>query len=388
MASSSSSSSTHNQHHHHFPNLYGGATSAPPPTPSTNDNNNLFSTSAAADTLSRLLNRLPPNLSLPTTRRRTSPTATCPPSFSLSLSSNEEILSSVSQLGYAQLTDHSIPSELANSAESEALALFELSRTQKESLFSKNNWPFGYDAGADDEDGDENGLGESFRFDSSCWTESNELELSSLRELARELEKLGLKVIESLTDAMGLENPIGNDPNRFCSVMWVSEWEGESGMSGGVYPFAIGLQYQLRSQKYSLNSDSGWVSVLAHVDSILVTVGDIAQVWSNGKLKKVRGRPVAMVGDEKDSRCITMSLLITLPIESTVAPILPNNKATTGNSTSKDQKEEDKDEEGNSGSGEEELERVFNSFDFEDYAWRVYHERLNSKDSLDRYRVT
>lgn len=92
---------------------------------------------------------------------------------------------------------------------------------------------------------------------------------------------------------------------------------------------------------------------------------------------------MAIVGDEKDSRCITMSLLITLPTETTVAPLLP--KATLGNSC-KDHKEEDNEEEGNAGG--EELERMFNSFDFEDYAWRVYHERLNFKDPLDRYRVT
>lgn len=103
------------------------------------------------------------------------------------------------------------------------------------------------------------------------------MELASLREFARALEKLGLKIIDSLMKAMGLENPVGDDdPTRFCTVMWVSECL--PGLSGGFYPFIVGLQYQLRCQKYSLLSDSGWVSVLPHVDSILVTVGDVAQV--------------------------------------------------------------------------------------------------------------
>ncbi|KAE9614990.1 hypothetical protein Lal_00048161 [Lupinus albus] len=380
----SSSSSAQNQQHQSFPNLYGSATSAPPPTPSNNLNNdnNMFSPSAAADTLSHILNRLPPSLSLPT-KRRSSPTITFPPSFSLSLSSNE-VLSTVSNLGFAQLTDHSLPSELANSAESEALALFELSRTQKESLLAKNNWPFGYEPG-DDEDG-ENRVKDSFRFDSSCTTESTDLELTYLREFARALEKLGLKIIDSLTDAMGLENPVGYDPTRLRSIMWVSECVDQPGNLCGSYPFIVGLQYQLRSQKYSLLSDSGWVSVLPHVDSILVTVGDIAQVWSNGKLKKVRGKPMCMVGDENDTHYITMSLLITLPIESNVVPLLP--KATIGNINIKDQKEKDEEEEEGNNGDNEELENVFNSFDFEDYAWRVYNERLYLKDPLDRYRVT
>ncbi|KAK7300520.1 hypothetical protein RJT34_11366 [Clitoria ternatea] len=347
-------SSTHNQHQL-LPNLYTGATtSAPPPTPATNPNN-LLSTPDAADALSRLFHRLPPNLSLPS-RRSPSSSSTCPPS--LSLSSPNDTLSCVSQLGYAQLTDHSVPSELANSAESESLALFDLSQDQKHSLFPKT-WPLGYD-----DDDDE--LAESFRFEPSC---STELPLASLREFARALEKLGLKIVNDLTNALGVENQ-----NRLCSVVWVSECL-PGNKTGGFYPFIIGLQYQIRSQKYSLLSDSGWVSVLPHVDSILVTVGDIAQVWSNGKLKKVRGRPVATVGEENESRCITMSLLITLPAESNVAPLLPK--------ASKDQKEED-DEEENSVGGEE---RVFHSFDFENYAWRVYHERLLFKDPLDRYRL-
>ncbi|KAK7320592.1 hypothetical protein VNO77_30213 [Canavalia gladiata] len=372
-------SSTHKQPQL-LPNLYGGATSAPPPTPATNPNN-ILSSSNAADALSILFHRLPPKLSLPSRRSpSSSASATCPPSLSLSSQNPNDILSCVSQAGYAQLTDHSVPSELANSAESEALTLFDLSRDQKESFFPKN-WPLGY---GDDDEEEEDGLAESFRFDSSCSTESNELALTSLREFTLALEKLGLKIIDELTKALGLENPLGDDPTRFCSVMWVTDClpGNKPEFSGGFYPFIIGLQYQIRSQKHSLLSDSGWVSVLPHVDSILVTVGDIAQVWSNGKLKKVRGRPVATVGDESDSRCITMSLLITLPTESSVAPLLPK---ATFESNNKDQKEKVEKENNDDG---EELERVFNSFDFEDYAWRVYHERLLFKDPLDRYRVT
>jgi hypothetical protein len=88
---------------------------------------------------------------------------------------------------------------------------------------------------------------------------------------------------------------------------------------------------------------------------------------------------MATLGDENDSRCITMSLLITLPLESNVAPLLP-----IGNM---DKVEDDNDEEENNIGGEGQ-KRVFNSIDFEDYAWRVYHERLLFKDPLDRYRIT
>lgn len=164
-------------------------------------------------------------------------------------------------------------------AESESLKLFNLSHDQKESFFPQN-WPFGYEG---DNDNDEEKLVESFRFqfDSLCSTESNQIKLESLSEFACALEKLGLNIIDVLMNGLGVENPVGDDSNRFSSIMWVSEClpGNKPGSMGGFYPFIVGLQYQIRCQKYSLLSDSGgWVSVLPHVDSILVTVGDVAQV--------------------------------------------------------------------------------------------------------------
>lgn len=275
----------HHQVHRHrhqqqLPSTYSGTTSAPPPTPSAQPTN-LLSTSDAADALSRLFHRLPPpTLSLPTRR---SPPATCPPTISFSDRSTpaflHELLSSSSQLGFFQLTDHPIPLVVANSAESEALSIFNLPKLQKESYFPKN-WPLGYEGG-DDDDEDEDGVGESLCLDDSCSTESTEFSLASLLEFTRAMEKLGLEVIESLSNSVGFENPLRNDPTGFCSLLWISE--GAPGvdnlaMPGGLYPYVVGLQYQIRCQKYSLLADSGWVSVLPQVDSVMVTIGDIVQV--------------------------------------------------------------------------------------------------------------
>ncbi|KAL6131618.1 hypothetical protein ACLB2K_069992 [Fragaria x ananassa] len=387
--------------------MHAGATSAPPPTPSTQQSSdNPMSTSAAADTLSRMLHRLPPTLSLPT--RRVQP-ATCPPVPVVSLSqarSNPSLLSS--KLGFFQLTDHSIPPRLADSAELEALSLLDLPKDKKEACFPRN-WPVGFEEGDEvvDDDDDVEGLGESFCLEESCYTESPELSLASLSEFARALEKVGLEVIELLCRSFGFESPLGNkgdpSPTRFCSMMWVAE--GLSGKSktpvaGRFYPYVVGLQYQIRSgRKYSLLADSGWVSVVPQVESVLVTIGDIAQVWSNGELKKVRGRPVANLGDEGNkSRRISMSLLVTLPIDTTICPLFPAAALSDG-----DQSHEDIDEDGNrrnvelgdyqindsiTGDRNREIEgRVFESFCLEDYAWRVYHERLHFKDPLDRFRI-
>ena len=256
------------------PNPYG-TTVAPPPTPSSQPSH--VSASDAADAISRLLQRLPPVLSLPT---RASPRANSPSSVSFSDQNPNllaDLLSASSQHGFFQLIDHPIPSQLARSAESDSLALFDLPRHQKQLSFPKN-WPLGFDADEDEEDG----AGEAFCLDSSCSTESNHLSLSSLREFTRAMEKLGLDVLDSLARAVGFENPSRAGSDHVCSLMWISEDVpgNKTDISGRIYPYVIGLQYQITSQKHSLLVDSGWVTVSPRVDSVMVTVGDIAQVSS------------------------------------------------------------------------------------------------------------
>ncbi|KAK4351326.1 hypothetical protein RND71_030639 [Anisodus tanguticus] len=386
-------SSTQDHRLHHLPTPCG-TTTAPPPTPSTQPNN----LSEASDSLSRLLHRIPPTLSLSFPGRRQFPptTTASPPLISLSdpkaiLHSN--LLSAAKQQGFFQLTEHSISSHLAQSAESESLSIFNLSHDDKQLCFPKN-WPLGFDN--DDED-DDNVVGQSFCLDELCSVESNltEMELTSLRKLTCQMEKLGLQVIEELSCAVGFENPIGEDQTRYCSLMWISESDGSSSnrplSSGRLYPFAVGLTYQIRCRKYTMLADSGWVSVSPQVDSVMVTLGDIAQVWSNGKVKKVRGRPVPSSADVVEvSNCVSMTLLVTLPHDNTVSPLLPKSPSLAGGDTDETEvlnKEDDGLGENNSKTIEQEESPMFNSFSFEDYAWRVYHERLLFKDPLVRYRV-
>lgn len=99
-----------------------------------------------------------------------------------------------------------------------------------------------------------------------------------MREFTRQLEKLGLEVLEKLASAVGFEKP-GHD--ELHSLMWISEGTNKPGR---VYPYALCLQYQIRSQNRSLLSDSGWVSVSTPADSVLVTLGDIAQVGPTNSL--------------------------------------------------------------------------------------------------------
>ncbi|KAL3834831.1 hypothetical protein ACJIZ3_009567 [Penstemon smallii] len=360
-------SSTQKPHHHNLPTPYA-TTAAPPPTPSTSTDTRPTPT---LDALSHLLHRLPPTLSLSLPTRRSS----TPPLISLT-DPTPPLLSAATQLGYFHLTHHHpIPGP---STESAAVSLFNLPQDQKQLIFP-NNWPFGYD------DDDVSAGNESFCLDPN---ELSGLDSGSdsgcLYEFGREMERIGLKVVEELGRAVGFENPARDE---MCSQLWISDTDGMD-RPGRVYPYVVGLHCQLRGcGKYSLWADSGWVNVSGRVDSVLVTLGDIAQVWSNGKFKKVRGRPVPMSLEDDNklsSRYITMSLLITLPLESTVSPLLPGPAINNGID------EQENDEESHDIStnlmitGEE---RQFRSFSFEDYAWRVYHEHLLLKDPLIRYRV-
>lgn len=155
--------------------------------------------------------------------------------------------------------------------------MFNLPAEKKESLFPKN-WPLGFKGDGDEES---DGSGESLCFDSrNCLSDSPEISFHSLTDFVLEMESLGLKIVEFLFRAIGFENPIGEDRTGFRSLVWISEGcrSTEPAMAGGFYPYIIGLQYQSRNQKCSLLGDSGWVAAAAAADSVMVSIGDIAQV--------------------------------------------------------------------------------------------------------------
>lgn len=75
---------------------------------------------------------------------------------------------------------------------------------------------------------------------------------------------------------------------------------------------------------------------------------------------------------------IYMTLLVTLPLDSIVSPLVP--KVIDRIADGEDNKDDDDDD-------ASENIVLFNSFSFEDYAWRIYHERLLFKDPLNKYRT-
>lgn len=90
------------------------------------------------------------------------------------------------------------------------------------------------------------------------------------------------------------------------------------------------------------------------------------------------------------SRCISMSLLVTLPIDTIICPLVPVAAINGGDHDHEDGSDRDGNEGDHQSSGGDEGEiegRLFKSFCLEDYAWSVYHERLHFKDPLDRFRI-
>ncbi|KAL8161037.1 hypothetical protein V2J09_012526 [Rumex salicifolius] len=380
-----SSSSAQEPHRHLlFPH---GTTAAPPPTPSSQPNL-LSSDESTADALARLFHRLPTTLSLPSSRfsRRhfsyssaAGETKPAVPTISLD-QPRSDVLSAIStaasSLGFFQLTSHRVSAQLAESSESESAAILALSSDQKPRLFPAN-WPVGFYPEEEETANDEN---ESFCVDLETLTSANhpdELSLESLTEFTRELDRVGVEVVDLLTCALDLENPLRVKENK-CSLIWVSESDEEGKLGIRCYPYAVGLTYQIRIQEYRLETDTGPVLVNPQIGSVLVTLGDITQVWSNGKTKKIRGMPIPTT-HENYNNSISMSLLITLPLDTTISPLLPVSSADDTKDLDVDDNQVLKER--------EKMIMKFNPIPFEGYAWRVYHESLFLKDSLDRYRI-
>lgn len=211
-------------------------------------------------------------------------------------------------------------------------------------------------------------------------------------EYAKGLERVGLEVVEMLSSIAGGFPKSPFRQRRARCLMWVSvcssSGEGEERVEAGMmkrskcYPYVIGLQYEMkdwREPSWVIGDSGEWIPVEPCADSILVTLGDIAQVWSNGRFKKVMGRPqhASLPTDgTNDSGCISLSLLVTLPLDSVISPLLPRAKDDCDQSIA------------DAGDGcRDNGARRFRAFALEEYAWRIYHERFPFKDPLLRYRI-
>ena len=111
--------------------------------------------------------------------------------------------------------------------------------------------------------------------------------------------------------------------------------------------------------------------------------------WEVEESERKATRPVADLGEDNKSRSKSMSLLVTLPIDTTICPLLPAAAISDGdhNLENDDELGDHQTNDSIAGDNREFEGSLFKSFCLEDYAWRVYHERLHFKDPLDRFRI-
>ncbi|OEL13397.1 hypothetical protein BAE44_0025583 [Dichanthelium oligosanthes] len=366
----------------------------PPPTPS-NHHAGPSSAAAAGGTdaaLSAFLHRLllsspAPQLRSPlAARSQASPSL--PPLVSLE-APDQGALRDAADVGYFHLAGHGLPSELPSSA------LAELSQVDASSRRESNLRTLGFSEEEEEQDPDDGANDPTLVFD-AC--EGGMDALPAAAEYARRMRDVGMRVVALLSgcpDAGFREEPFAEGRRKARCLVWaskVSTGDASPPAAGKAkaYPYIVALhcQWEASGQEaapasWVMNDAGEWMAVGARDGALLVTIGDIAQVWSNGKLRKVRGmaRPTSAPMDTQHGETdrLSLTVLVTLSLDNIVSPLVPlSNAAGDG--------EEDRDDEEN-GAGADGDGWRFHSFLLEDYAWRLYHQRLQFKDPLVRYRI-
>jgi hypothetical protein len=223
--------------------------SPPPPTPC----NHSLSTGETDAFLSHLLTRLslpPPTLAPVLALRSKQKNLSIPPVISLHEPNKQLILSAATELGFFHVSDHGIPSHLHETyiqnyrsnivvSDTTDLGCAELDTGGHIHMFEPDN-------------GD---------------------------EFARELERVGLKVLEFLFEERGLGTETRCSMCVFPNNMEKSLMEKES--EECLRSCLVQLTYEGRGKKVptAVVDDAGkWVLIEAEEESVLVTIGELAQV--------------------------------------------------------------------------------------------------------------
>ncbi|KAM0941248.1 putative isopenicillin N synthase [Dioscorea sansibarensis] len=297
----------------HEPNDHANL-QAPPPTPSNHHDNH--DSSSTSTHLSFILNQilippLKPILSSP------SPISFLLPNHKTKLS----LLSTVTHHPFFYLKNLHIhiPSHLPPSSLLESNSLLPSKR------FS--SLCFNKDEEEDDEDDEDNEAKTLLVLEPTSIDPNT---LPSLHEFTQCLQKVAMEVLEMLFD--GMLDHEGAPTPRF--LIWISKSKEKKDDEMGMemerkrnikcYPFVMCMQYEMRGRgrtSWVVGESGELVSIPSRPDSLLVTLGDIAQVWSNGRFKKVRGIPFQSSSSNHDyngdQSFISLTFMVTLPLEST-----------------------------------------------------------------------
>ncbi|KAL5226374.1 hypothetical protein ABZP36_014639 [Zizania latifolia] len=371
----------------------GGSVFPGPPPPTPSNHHPLPSSAAAGGTdaaLSMLLQRLLMSSPAPTLRSplssRSRNSKSLPPLVSLD-SPGLRPLRAAADVGYFHLEGHGVPFLWPSSA------LAELSLVDASARRVSNLVTLGFSEEEPEADGAED---PALVFDVD---DEGEMEaLPATAEFARQMRDVGMKVVAMMSgcpESGFAEEPFSEGRREARCLMWVSKvaaGEAAPPVAGKAkaYPYVVGLhcQWEVSGQEaapapasWVMDDGGEWTAVGARDGALLVTIGDIAQVWSNGTLRKVRGmaRPVSAPGEgHGEADRLSVTVLISLPLDSVITPLVP----VPGGGEEGGDDDDEADGVGSDGDGWR-----FRSFLLEDHAWRVYHERLQCKDPMVRYRI-
>lgn len=374
-----------------------GGSALPGPPPPTPSNHHAAAGGATDASLSAFLHRLllsspAPQLRSPlAARSQASPSL--PPLVSLD-APDQRALRDAADMGYFHLAGHGVPSELPSSALAELSRIDASSTTRMES--NLRTLGFSEEEGEGEQDADGGAEDPAVVFD-AC--EGDMDALPAAAEYARRMRDVGMRVVALLSgcpDTGFREEPFAEGRRKPRCLLWASRVSTADTAPPAVgkakaYPYVVALHCQWEASgkedappSWVMNDGGEWTAVGARDGAILVTIGDIAQVWSNGKLKKVRGMacptsaaPMGTGMQHGETDRLSLTVLITLSLDNIISPLVPLSNAAG----------EGREDEANGAGADDEDEWRFHSFLLEDYAWRVYNQRLQFKDPLVRYRI-
>ncbi|XP_073148041.1 flavanone 3-dioxygenase 2 [Henckelia pumila] len=250
---------------------------------------------------------------------------------SMGTESVEDILGSFAQLGCLEVINHGISRDLIELVMNLGDGLFGIPPEKKRAVERSPERACGFEE-IDGED--ENRGGEEFLW---CGEETLSLEMegiwpngySNFRKrmeiLSGEIEEVAAKILRFLQHNtlknICHKNEQETIPRKGCYIHKHSRKTGlgddpEKSLSydvirmlikGSESPHALCLHLCNGSTDFHVYSKKGWVSFCPNQDSLVITIGDKLQAWSEGQYKHVIGRPVFKGGDQE--KCVSMSFL-------------------------------------------------------------------------------
>ncbi|KAL3631936.1 hypothetical protein CASFOL_024920 [Castilleja foliolosa] len=251
--------------------------------------------------------------------------------------SGEVISDLVAQTGCLEVINHGISPDLIKLVLFLAAGIFEISPEKKRTAARSPERQYGFEEfHGDDEIRDES---EEFLW---CRDESMILEMEKvwpfgysnfsqvMEKLQSEIEEVGSKILQFLEQhsmkKLCPENNSSEDQElagNFCRIQKhcrkTDDEASENSLKydvirmlikGSEFGHALCLHICSGSTDFHVYSKKGWLSFCPNQDSIVITVGDKLQAWSDGQYKHVIGRPVFK---GKDERCISMGFLFSSP---------------------------------------------------------------------------